>query len=163
MLFSAPFPHRFKRILVGLLPTAIAACYLCYVVSVIADDSAVTNTEQTSPVVVEVAQPVAAPDYLQISEWHLFGQLQTAVEQATITETRLQLKLLGTFVSSTTPMSAVIQAEDGTQKKYKIGDALPGGAVLEDIAASRVLLSHNGRRESLALQRQNAQLAVNAE
>jgi general secretion pathway protein C len=150
-----------------LLPTYSAGLYLLYAVVCLAGETpSVNDTAQAQKTaILENNQLLSTDNYQQISEWHLFGQAEVATPNDTeIVETQLQLKLLGTFVSSTlaTAMSAVVQSDDGSQKKYKVGDTLPGGAVLEEIFTSRVLLSHNGRRESLALQRQDASLASNA-
>jgi general secretion pathway protein C len=96
----------------------------------------------------------------------LFGQAQEYPEaDAAVTQTRLQLKLLGVFTLSQAAETArvIIQAEDGAQKTYKTGDELPGGASLEGIDGKQVVLLHNGRRESLALQRHDAVSTGNAE
>lgn len=150
-----------------LLPTLIAAVYLLYAMVCLAGEPLPTSNLASTAAIVEPVGTMPTANYHLISEWHLFGQAEAAVmtSNGVIEETQLQLKLLGTFVSSafTSAMSAVIQSDDGSQNKYKIGDTLPGGAVLEDIFATRVLLTHNGRRESLALQRQGASLASNAE
>lgn len=151
-----------------LLPTLIAGLYLLYAVVCLAGEPASVSYagQPLAVATVENTQPQPADNYLQISEWHLFGQAEAAtVSTSAIMATQLQLKLLGTFVSSaaTTAISAVIQSDDGSQKKYRIGDTLPGGAVLEEIFANRVLFTHNGRRESLALQRLDASLASNAQ
>ncbi|QPK64736.1 hypothetical protein IVG45_07240 [Methylomonas sp. LL1] len=107
-----------------------------------------------------------APDYLQISDWHLFGQ-PAAVEEAdqTVSASQLQLKLLGVFLLSKSPetASAIIQTEDGAQKKYSPGDELPGGATLQTVEQTRVVLLYNSRRESLALEKNNAVLLANTE
>jgi len=174
LTFDAPFYQAIRRGIrylfsSYLLPTLIAALYLLYAVVCLAgepltSDMALPAATETSPAQI---QPLPAVDYLRIGEWHLFGQAEAAerLDDANIQETQLQLKLLGTFVSTAQKMaiSAVIQADDGSQQKYKVDDTLPGGAVLEEISANRILLSHNGRRESLALQRLDAGLAADGQ
>lgn len=97
------------------------------------------------------------PDLLQISQWHLFGQNLNSSEVAngSISETQLQLKLLGVFMLSTAPenASAIIQTGDAQQKKYRPGDELPGGAKLQSIEQARVVLKHGEREESLLMKK----------
>lgn len=113
------------------------------------------SNEQT----LSVAEPDAdaAPDYLEIADWHLFG-LNQSPEQETVTThllaTPLQLKLLGTFWMSDRPENryAIIQSADGLQQKYREGDALPEDAVLQHVEKTRVVLKHLQRLESLAFE-----------
>lgn len=165
------FCRRAASFAVGspLLPVLFAAGYLAYALLGITGDWRTETTHEPPSVAqseVLAAEPVETPDYARIAEWHLFGQARSAMtEDTVIRATPLQLKLLGTFVASSSmaAASAVIQSEDGSQKKYKLGDTLPGDAVLEDIQTSQVLLSRNGHRESLALPRLDAGLALNAD
>lgn len=171
LTFDAPIYQTIRRGLrylfsSYLLPTFIAALYLLYALVCLADEPLLAGsmvlTAATDNSVAQTQPQVA--DYLRIGEWHLFGQAEAAerIDDANILETQLQLKLLGTFVSATA-MSAVVQSDDGSQQKYKVGDTLPGSARLDEIFANRILLSHNGRRESLALQRMDASLAANGQ
>ncbi len=111
--------------------------------------------EKTLPVAGANADSV--PDYLEIADWHLFGLNQTAGEEtvaATLVETPLQLKLLGTFLVSDRPENryAIIQSADGLQQKYREGEALPEDAVLQHVEKTRVVLKHLQRLESLAFE-----------
>lgn len=116
--------------------------------------------ESLRPVTDEQAPPlaasnaVAAPDFLEIADWHLFGQYETSEPEtaATLVETPLQLKLLGTFLLSgrSDGRYAIIQSADGLQQKYRVGEALPDEAVLQRVEKTRVVLKHLQRLESLA-------------
>lgn len=107
----------------------------------------------------ETAIDIPAPDFLQIADWHLFGQAPNNDQtDPTVSQTQLQLKLLGVFLLSRTSeyAYAIIQTEDGQQKKYRPGEDLPGGATLKTIERSRVVLLHDNRQEFLALQTNGA-------
>lgn len=92
-------------------------------------------------------------DFLQIAEWRLMGTADTVEEvaDAELAPTPLQLKLLGTFYLPRQPQNnyAVIQSSDGQQRKYRVGEELPEGAVLQAVEHSRVVLKHNQRLEYL--------------
>lgn len=100
-------------------------------------------------------QPVAG----LISQWHLFGEfikqkpvpppVQQAVETAP--DTRLSLKLLGVFSSTNQATARAIIADAKGEDSFKIGDQLPGGAVLNSIFDDRVVLDHEGSLETLRL------------
>lgn len=95
-----------------------------------------------------------AADYLEIADWHLFGQGQRDVQASAtvLAATPLPLKLLGTFWLAGAPESsyAIIQAGDGLQQNYRIGAVLPEDATLQSIEKTRVVLKHLQRLEILA-------------
>ncbi len=105
-------------------------------------------------------EPVAAPrqgDSRLIAAWHLFGE---AGEEPPAPppipeeppETTLQLTLRGCYsVESQVQALAIIADERGEERPYRIGDALPGGAVLREIYVNKVLLSRQGKPEVLRL------------
>lgn len=152
-----------------LVPTVFAGAYLAYALLGLAGDwrvHAAPEPPSTAQSEVLAPQPVETPDYVRIGEWHLFGVAPSAAAgEAETIDTQSRLTLLGTFVtSSLLPVkSAVIKAEDGSQKNYKIGESLPGGGVLEEIASNRILLSKAGKRAALPLYRLDAVSASNAD
>lgn len=93
-----------------------------------------------------------------VSRLHLFGQSQgkPAVSTARITKTSLRLVLKGVFASSNPLQAFAIVAENknGKGRTYKVGERLPGGAVLHEVRSKEVILNRNGRLESLALPEQ---------
>jgi type II secretion system protein C len=98
--------------------------------------------------------------YKQISNWHLFGV--AAIEENSLTEkkaidapeTNLNLTLLGVLFNPNQEESRAIIAEQGkSHKSYKVGDPLPRKATLYSIEAERVILSRNGKHESLKLKK----------
>jgi general secretion pathway protein C len=93
----------------------------------------------------------------QISQWHLFGQIQksspAAVAKVTdAPDTRLNLKLRGVLASGDPALAMAIIAEgNGKEDAYPLGAKLPGNAVLKEIYADRVILEYRGRLEALRL------------
>lgn len=148
--------RRFFRPIVDHLPILLTGGYLAFAVFSLAGTGPTFDRNDSLPVPTVASAPVARVDYAQIADWHLFGELNVAENgQPAIAETQLKLKLQGTFLASHLLQAAVIQAEDGSHH-YKIGDQIPGGAVLWEVFADKVILSRNGRRESLALPRLTA-------
>ncbi|MEZ5454791.1 MAG: type II secretion system protein GspC [Lysobacteraceae bacterium] len=91
-----------------------------------------------------------------LSQWHLFGQSSATdsllTDAQSAPETDLQLSLRGTLnLESREDGLAIIVDDTGRQQAYRVGDALPGGAVLESITSRRVLLRRNGALEGLSL------------
>jgi len=96
-----------------------------------------------------------------ISELHLFGKPQrisATLNQSKLAnikapETRLNLKLMGLRRGSgTIPSSAIIEGPNKKQEIYYIGDKLPsGGAVVEEIFIQHMIISRQGKYETLTL------------
>ncbi len=97
----------------------------------------------------------------QIANWHLFGQVpnipapiahQEPVVQQEAPDTTLRLTLTGVAASADMLDAwAIISDRTGNEDTYSIDDDLPDRAVLKEIYADRVILLHNGRRETLRL------------
>ena len=98
----------------------------------------------------EIAPAPAAAAREPLARWHLFGLPGNAPQAAS--ETTLALTLRGT-VASPDPArgTAFIADAEGRDGVYRVGQALPGGGVLEAVYAGRVILNNNGQRETLAL------------
>ncbi len=98
--------------------------------------------------------------YQRIAGWHLFGEVAKAPPPPPevpnevpdeVPATQLRLSLRGVFHYPDVPRQrAIIASPDGKEDVYSVGDALPGGATLEDIGAQRVVLSRQGRLEALS-------------
>ena len=92
----------------------------------------------------------------QIRSAHLFGVAEdTAATQAAVNapKTSLDLTLLGVAAGAGQfPSQAIIaNGSNQNQHTYSVGATLPGGAVIRNIEADRVVIAHNGRLESLPL------------
>lgn len=98
----------------------------------------------------------AAPRLASLAALHLFGAPQAAppaaAAQIDAPETSLNLTLRGLFATDRKEASFAIIAEGrGTELPYRVGSSLPGGAVVHDILADRVVLERSGRYETLRL------------
>ena len=93
----------------------------------------------------------------QISQWHLFGEVQkvSPVAVAKVSDapdTRLNLKLRGILASDDPALAIAIIADGkGMEDAYALEAKLPGNAVLKEIYADRVILEYRGRLEALRL------------
>lgn len=110
------------------------------------------------------AEIVAAPVQTQravvdvsISQRNLFGQVEVAAapkaeEQVVVPETRLNLTLVGVLASSSSATAkAIIGDASGNEEFYSIGMQVPGGATLEEVHPTHVMLKRNNRLEMLRL------------
>lgn len=80
----------------------------------------------------------------------LFGSNSTASE-GIAPSTNLRLTLLGSFVHADPQRSsAIIRSEGSTAQRYTIDSEISSGVRLHSVAADRVELLRNGRRESLS-------------
>ncbi len=97
------------------------------------------------------------PDDARIATLHLFGVAPregTAGAPINAPETTLKLVLNGVLAATDVQAArAIIRTPDGTEKPYRVGDLLPGNAILKEIYPNRVLLERNGRYETLPLPR----------
>jgi len=114
------------------------------------------TAQQAQPLVQRVAreQPLAN----KITGYNLFGKFEAKkvvvapTQPVEVPETRLNLKLRGVFASEDQDAARAIIADSrGDEDSYSIGSQLPGGAILNEIYADRVILEHNGRLETLKL------------
>ncbi|HEX5340059.1 MAG TPA: type II secretion system protein GspC [Gammaproteobacteria bacterium] len=96
------------------------------------------------------ASPAPAFDINTLINQHLFGVSGTQ-NASNAPETTLDLTLSGIAADSYRHESRAIIVSGGKQQTYGVGAQLPGGAVIKDILPDRVLLSLNGRIESLRL------------
>ncbi|MGZ8152384.1 MAG: type II secretion system protein N [Methylovulum sp.] len=154
-----------RKNLFPVIATALAATYLGYAVIPLIDASR-TAAETAEPAAttesVSNPEPISVQeqaDFLQISEWRLFGQAvsNSATADGVPPETQLELKLQGIFYLSSNPSNAhaIIELPEQIQKTYKINDQLPGGAILQTIENDKVILLVDNKQESLVLQKTN--------
>ncbi|GIX32527.1 MAG: hypothetical protein KatS3mg125_0483 [Lysobacterales bacterium] len=111
--------------------------------------------EQREP----IAGPSAPPPAQSVAAWHLFGDaMQGAIRPAPqAPETTLALELRGVIASEDPAQGLALIAERGkAARRYRVGDALPGQAVLKAVYADRVLIERGGSEESLRLPRAQA-------
>lgn len=102
---------------------------------------------------VEIRAPGRSADLSVFDRFDPFvGSAPEDISAAPVeTETRLNLTLLGTHVGARS--SAVIRGKDGKEKPFFVGDTIAGGVRLVEVKSDRVILSRNGLREALSLER----------
>ncbi len=94
----------------------------------------------------------------QPERYHLFGKeglkkVEQVSRPTVAPKTRLRLILKGVFTAEQGGESGAIVEEIGKPADYyRIGDTLPGNAVLEEVYSDRVLLRRNGQLETLAFE-----------
>lgn len=102
-------------------------------------------------------EPSAQPHPAQsIAAWHLFGDaMQGAVRPLPqAPETTLALELRGVLAGEDPTAGLALIAERGrAARRYRVGDALPGDAVLRAVHRDRVLIERGGMQESIRLPR----------
>ncbi|WP_223670684.1 type II secretion system protein GspC [Kangiella shandongensis] len=91
----------------------------------------------------------------RIAALHLFGEANAPVEeQVEAEETKLNLKLLGTYVSEDDAVSsAIIQSSGNQENVYFIGDKLKvrGNVTLHQVETLKVIIKNGGKYETLTL------------
>jgi general secretion pathway protein C len=125
------------------------------------------------------ATPVAAPgpatggseapsptalDVTPVLRAHLFGEAGGSTiptpQVVDAPDTKLNLELHGVFFSPETKEArAIIASARGDDRAYGVGDAVPGGATIEEVQVERVLLRRAGRLEVLRLPKDEEGLA----
>ena len=83
----------------------------------------------------------------------LFGEAQESESQLATRElpkTSLNLTLRGALAGdTTTDSSAIIQDSNGQDRFYRIGDSLPGGAVLDQVHPHHIVIRYQGALQKL--------------
>lgn len=114
----------------------------------------------TAPPAPPSAASVAAsrgPNVELVAGAHLFGQYEAPAEPELseleeAPDTQLDLTLLGILAATAERGSrALINASNGEEKPYAIGDDIVRSVTLQAIFPDRVILSRNGRLETLRL------------
>jgi general secretion pathway protein C len=106
--------------------------------------------------------PVASVNVQDIVQRHLFGVAPAkpvAVDPLDTgeapPETRLPMTLVGTLASDNQDRSLAIIESGNDAKVYSIGDTIQSRVTLDAVRAKEVIIINNGKRETLALPRQD--------
>lgn len=83
----------------------------------------------------------------------LFGvYVSNDLNEDNVKKSMLNVTLVGVLLANKKEDSQVIiRTANGEEKTYKIGDKVPGGALIKRIMAGGILVEHNGTLESLSL------------
>lgn len=112
--------------------------------------SKTSSLDELSPVL--KVQPEIS-DYKVIVKANLFGHyVPKDLNHAGIKQSLLDVEIAGILFSQKNEESQVILKEsNGEQKIYKVGDSLPGGAVLKKILPNGIVVERDGELERLDL------------
>lgn len=98
------------------------------------------------------AQTTPAFSLQSVSELSLLGAPPVAAgNPLDAPQSQLNLTLRGVWAGPLRRWARAIIASNGSEETYKIGDSLPGGAVLDQVLADRVIIKSGGRSEALYL------------
>ncbi|MCW8384881.1 general secretion pathway protein GspC [Fluoribacter dumoffii] len=112
-----------------------------------------------SPVKIE-AEPETSKEVLVASQQNSFDALlhtslfgvYVSNNLSSIKKSMLNVTLVGIlFAHKLNDSQVIIRSATGEEKTYKLGDAIPGGAVIKRIMANGILVERNGTLESLSL------------
>jgi general secretion pathway protein C len=107
--------------------------------------------KETIPIYKTSSAATPVFDARKLADMHLFGVMKlSATTNAPATSLNLTLKGILAAAGNAAESLAII-ASNGVENLYGVGAQLPGGAQIQSIYADRVLLSLNGRIESLQL------------
>lgn len=83
----------------------------------------------------------------------LFGvYVPNDLNEGSVKKSMLNVELVGIlFADKIDESQVIIRSSSGEEKTYKIGDKIPGGAVIKRIMAGAVLVERDGNLESLSL------------
>lgn len=115
-----------------------------------------------SPAPAPAAAPEAPPARLALDSLQdLFGTPVQASSDQPAPPTSLQLTLLGSFVNPDSQRStAIIQVAGGSPQRLTVGDPLNASVRLQAVHQDHVVLSRNGREESLHFPRPHTPAAT---
>ena len=92
----------------------------------------------------------------------IFGILSATINKS-IPKTTLKFVLKGVLRNELAQLSsAIIQAQTGQDKLYKIGDNLPGGSQLKAVYSGYVIINHHGKDQKLAFPEQKKTLLLSS-
>jgi type II secretory pathway component PulC len=157
-----------------LLAVILALCYLLVAALPLLNHLTRIAPPNTSTLAISAVStssditPSKALDFMQMTDWHLFGQADSETQSSSSDEplaTELELTLQGVFfLAQHQKMAhAIIASADQIQKTYKINDVLPGGAILQAIENNRIILLRENKQEYLELTKTKTGTAEDAE
>ncbi len=86
------------------------------------------------------------------------GPVETRETVRDAPETRLKITLIGVFVADRSEDSAAIIRDDRREALYRVGDRLPGNAILAEVHPDHVLLRRAGAPERLSFEQPQSRL-----
>jgi len=167
--FQSPQTSRRMALILNLALITLIAWHVANLTwQLIPADTAISQPAQSSSSM-PGGEKFEKPSMANVVLLHLFGESKTASTSKRASgpikapDTHLQLALHGVFASENSELSlAIISEKKGKDKTYRQGDSLPNGVLLHEIYADRVILSRNGKLETLRLIRKQADIKVSS-
>ncbi len=156
----AHLPAKDAQRLLTALPwvvTALAVVLIAYRIAVFSGvlpvESSAVTAAPTDAGPMHAGPAVQAQDLSALAGMHLFGRPAVANRSAvpvSAPDTQLNLTLHGVLVDpDPAGRGAIIGKAGGQQQFFRVGDSVFGSAKLAEVRADRVILSRNGRYETL--------------
>ncbi|KTC88483.1 type II secretion system protein N [Legionella cincinnatiensis] len=109
------------------------------------------NVQSPSETINEVQVTKAQNSFDALLHSSLFG-VYVSNNLSSIKKSMLNVTLVGIlFANKINDSQVIIRSANGDEKTYKIGDTVPGGAVIKRIMATGILVDRRGTLESLSL------------
>ncbi len=144
------FKDDYLKLLAGLIVVLIMIEWVSGVRAALQLDTATIPTE--APVIKRAKAPrtVKNPAALTVS---FFGDyVPSEVGAAGVKRSSLKLSVVGIlFASEAAASHVMLELSDHTVKLFRVGDTVPGGAIIKRITPEGILLMHDGVMESLSL------------
>ncbi len=101
----------------------------------------------------EIAMPSEQESFEPILKASLFGiYVSNDLNETSVKKSMLNVTLVGIlFADKMSESQVIIRSANGEEKTYKIGDTIPGDAVIKRVTANGILVERNGSLESLSL------------
>ena len=163
--FKAPLLQNGAVCNVVLILALAYFCLFVYSIPTSTSSESLTDATQVSTSSDREKPEEQEMDFLLIKDWHLFGNSEVRIEEGSMAEnaskkTDLPIKLLGIFLLPNQDKNSYVIIEDDAkeQKKYHLGDELPGGVTLLSIEKEQVILLRNQQSESLSMEKERTGL-----
>ncbi len=165
--FQSPEISRRMALVVNVMLITLIAWQVADLTwQLIPSDSTTSQSAQTASLA--TGNKVEKPSMANVVVLHLLGESKSSAGKKPTgpikaPDTHLRLTLHGVFASDNPELSlAIISENKGKDKTYRQGDSLPNGVLLHEIYADRVILSRNGKFETLRLIRKQANIKVSS-
>jgi general secretion pathway protein C len=102
---------------------------------------------------IEISSGTKSGSFDFILKASLFGiYVSNDLNEDTVKKSMLNVTLVGIlFADKIADSQVIIRSASGEEKTYRIGDTIPGDAVIKRITASGILVKRNGALERLSL------------
>ncbi len=165
--FQSPQTSRRMALILNLALITLIAWHVAHLTwQLIPSDTGTSQPAQAASM--PAGNKFEKPSMANVVSLHLFGESKRTASKKTsgpikAPDTHLQLALHGVFASENPELSlAIISEKKGKDKTYRQGDSLSNGVLLHEIYADRVILSRNGKLETLRLIRKQANIKVSS-